>query len=287
MPVGFRAARSSALLLFALIVGTGHRVLSAPQPAHTLQHKRMQAAVVRVRREDAQGSGVVVSIPPCGTFILTAAHIVAFGAGPIVIESGSSPVRHWAVARVSLPLDPDLDLSLLTAPGRLQHVALPLVSDAATTPGPQGDHAFSRGVAIGYPAGLADSQILLGHSLPRLVMPLHGGYDLPLRLRLHPGMSGGLFAHVGVWGIQGILALHADPVWPYDLTYNDGSPVPESLQQEYDRLSFAISASQILEHLRPLLVRHPICQSSAWDFEHDAVTRVRVARGSGLQRRAL
>jgi S1-C subfamily serine protease len=259
-----RAVSLTALfLLCTLSVGAGVPSLGTPPPSGQAFLRRMQSAVVRLRRQGSQGSGVVVTIPPCGTFILTAAHVVAFGVGSIVLDYGSTNSSRWEVTRVFLPLAPEFDISLLTAPRELHIFALPLASESASSLQAYSLVPKTRGFTIGYPVRSVAQRILFGDASQRLVTPLYGGYDLPLQLKLNQGMSGGLLAHEGVQAVQGILALHGDPAWSEDLTYTDGSKVPELLQNDYERLSFAISASRIIHQVRPLLLKHASCNHDA------------------------
>jgi len=264
VPRGLRAVSLTALfLLCTLSVGASVQPLSTPRPTGQAFLRRMQSAVVRLRRQGSQGSGVVVTIPPCGTFILTAAHVVAFGVGKIVLDYGPNNSTRWEVAKVLLPLAPEFDISLLTAPRELHIVALPLASESASSLQHQSLVPKTRGFTIGYPVRSVSQRILFGDASQRLATPLYGGYDLPLQLKLNQGMSGGLFSHEGVQAVQGILALHGDPAWSEDLTYADGSKVPELLLNDYERQSFAISATHIIHQVRPLLLKHASCHHDA------------------------
>lgn len=238
-------------------------VLSFPLSVGQARFRGLSSSVVRVRRETSEGSGVVVRIPDCGIFILTASHVVAFGNGPIVVQSSPPRSGLWRVAGVLSPLDPELDLSLLTAPRELSAVALPLAGGVTSTLAYSGRRSMSKALAIGFPLGAATSRLISGGALPRLPIPLSGGYDIPLRMKVRQGMSGGLLAYEGSSAIQGILGLHADPAWSQDLTYLNGGRVSPALQRDYERLSFAISSAQILQRLSRQRTRLSVCSSAA------------------------
>lgn len=243
-----RFRKLSFLICAALVLQLPPR--SSPSEAFEQAFaKLLELAVVRVRRATSEGSGVVVRIQHCGTFLLTAGHVIKNHHGPIIVKQGGVPGAWHQITYYPLVFPLDVDLALLSAPPYLHPDTIPFTLKRGPVAKTNEQTLARQSTAIGLPIGSTRAQMNSGYQLPKLHTPLLGGHDLPLVLKLQQGMSGGLLLYPSEWEMQGLLTLHADPAWPQDLIYADGTLVPAHVTATFENLSFAISAQQIERHL--------------------------------------
>lgn len=241
----------SRLGFIAIALGI-YALIDIPSAIGVGSNNSRQPSVVRVKRGDQNGSGVIIKELDQGYVIVTSNHVLT-NAGPICIASANG--SKYVANRIGKE-NARLDVALLWIPkvgkqevvanvgSRLnQKIALPLASIVAT----------------GYPDKQSYSE-REGIIVPLLPFTLEDGYNLTYTSTIEKGMSGG-----GVFNdrdiLIGINGMHSQPLWSAELKDSRGRVIPSILARRLETVSIGTSLAPIMKEMNSVL---PSKVPAAW-----------------------
>jgi len=263
---------TSALILTAWArdpgsVGSSARVVSPTKPSD-LELRQAVTVLLRDRRGEQIGSGVIVGEAPGGYWIASNRHVLGDQKIACVIAGDRELFAAAVLPAPTNSQQADEDLALLWMP-ILKTAPRPVADLTGPTQTPD---QLPIVVATGFPTPLKpspngpDYTELPGLLLPLLKQPLQGGFGLAYTSLVEKGMSGGgVFQGRTLIGINGA---HANPLWPGQWKDQRNKPVSDGLNKKLELVSLGIPLQTILERLKsaaiPKEISLPAKSSCHW-----------------------
>jgi S1-C subfamily serine protease len=203
--------------------------------------QRIRSIGVRIRaRTQALGSGIILSRKDKVYTVVTNTHIIQSGAAPFEVQTPDG--QTYAAALVPPPLNQTEDLAILRFISKEREYS---TAKRSSSPLKIGDRVWAAGYPLESTSINRDRvdkwglMIIKGTVARLLPKPLTGGYNIGYDNPISKGMSGGpLLNQQGE--LIGINGRHADPLSDVPNALEDGSTPESQLQQEIDRLNWAI-----------------------------------------------